>query len=586
MLERNHRPPSTERHVQMTPAGFEQDARAAGTPIPVQGPDAVRMERKAASPAVLALLAVALALAVAMLAIAAHQYRSQVMTEAESRSTAIARVLEEHAAKTLGIHAMTLSHLEWMVDDLGWERIDGSPLLHERLKTLASQTPEVQSYWITDETGRVRASSFEWPMRVLSAADREYFRAHLGAGDAIHIGPRLSGKINSEIFFTLSRRMELPGSRFQGVVQISLLPGYFADFYRSVLHDPRDVILLLREDGRAIVREPLGSAPDRADIGQFPELVTMPDANGTFRAVTSFDGVERVLARRKVPNLPIYVVYGTDIASIEAAWRNRVEPYALFAVPSIGLLGLLGVIALRRSRQAADAQEALRRANEALESRIAERTRHLDRALADKEVLLRDIHHRVKNNLQVILSLLELQAQRSPELEAPFSEALSRINTMGLIHEQIYRSTGVSSVRLDDFIEALVGHLSSFHRRPGREIAIHHDVEPVAIDLNRVVPFALILNEVLSNAFKHAFADRCSGTITITVTAEDGMLHLAVADDGTGTPEPGPAAEPGRRSMGMDLIRAFARQIRGEYRYTRTGGTRFDFVFPQDDEAS
>ncbi|MEF5726134.1 histidine kinase dimerization/phosphoacceptor domain -containing protein, partial [Escherichia coli] len=96
-----------------------------------------------------------------------------------------------------------------------------------------------------------------------------------------------------------------------------------------------------------------------------------------------------------------------------------------------GLLGLLGFIALRRSRQAADAQDALRRANEALESRIAERTRHLDQALADKEVLLRDIHHRVKNNLQVILSLLELQAQRSPELEAPFSEALSRINTMG-----------------------------------------------------------------------------------------------------------------------------------------------------------
>ncbi len=586
MLERNHRPPSTERHVQMTPAGFEQDARAARTPTSTKGPDGVRIGRKAASPAVLALLAVALALTVAMLAIAAHQYRSQVMAEAESRSTAIARVLEEHAAKTLGIHAMTLSHMEWMVDDLGWDRIDGSPLLYERLKTLASQSPEIQSYWITDETGRIRASSFEWPMRVLNVADREYFRAHLGAGDAIHIGPRLSGKVHSELIFTLSRRMELPGGRFQGVALLSLLPDYFADFYRSVLHDSRDVILLLREDGLAMVREPLGSATNGTDIGRYPELVTTPDTNGTFRAVTSFDGVERVLARRKVPDLPVYVVYGTDVASIEAAWHNRVEPYALFAAPSVGLLGLLGVVALRRSRQAADAQDALSRANEALESRIAERTRHLDQALSDKEVLLRDIHHRVKNNLQVILSLLELQSQRSPELEAPFSEALSRINTMGLIHEQIYRSTGVSSVRLDDFVEALAGHLSNFHRRPGREIAIRHQVEPLSLDLNRVVPFALILNEVVSNAFKHAFADRCSGTITITVTAEDGMLHLTVADDGTGTPEPTPAAEPGRRSMGMDLIRAFARQIRGEYRYTRADGTCFDLVFPQEDEAS
>ena len=91
---------------------------------------------------------------------------------------------------------------------------------------------------------------------------------------------------------------------------------------------------------------------------------------------------------------------------------------------------------------------------------------------------------------------------------------------------------------------------------------------------------------MLSNAFKHAFADRCSGTITISLRAENGMLYLTVTDDGTGTPETEPAAEPGRRSMGMDLIRAFARQIHGEYHYTRTGGTRFDLIFPQEDEAS
>lgn len=562
----------------MTPAGFEQDADAAGSP------DTVRARRKAASPAILALLAVALALTVALLVFAAYQYRSQVIAEAEVRSTAIARVLEEHAAKTLGIHAATLSHMEWMVDDLGWDRIDSSPLLHERLKAMAAQTPEVQSYWITDESGRVRASSFEWPMRPLNASDREYFRALLTPGSAIHVGPRLTGKINSEIFFTLSRRMELPNHDFQGVAQISLLPGYFADFYRSVLRGSSDVILLMREDGEVLVRTPANAAPERADIGRLPDLISIPDRNGTFRAVTPIDGVERLMARRKVPDLPVYVVYGTDVASIERAWRDRVIPYALFAIPALGLLGLLGSIALRRSRQAADAQEALRRSNEALEGRIIERTRHLDQALADKEVLLRDIHHRVKNNLQVILSLLELQAQRAPELEAPFSEALTRINTMGLIHEQIYRSTGVSAVALDSFIEALAGHLSSFHSRPGRTIVIRHRVEPLSLDLNRVVPFALILNEVVSNAFKHAFAGRCSGTIDIAVTAENGLLHLTIKDDGTGAPEPDDPSVRGRRSMGMDLIRAFARQIRGEYHFTRDAGTRFDLIFPQESE--
>ncbi|PWC87810.1 histidine kinase [Azospirillum sp. TSH100] len=560
----------------MTPAGFEQDTHAS------ESRNTGRGGRKAASLAVAALLAVALGLTAALLVFSGYQYRAQVIAEAENRSIAIARVLEEHAAKTLGIHAATLSHMEWMVDDLGWERIDDSPLLYERLKAMASQTPEVQSYWITDETGRVRASSYEWPMRPLNAADREYFRAHLNPDATIHIGPRLSGKIVSDLFFTLSRRMELPDRRFQGVAQISLLPSYFADFYRSVLHGSQDVILLMREDGEVLVRNPLNAPDDHADIGRFPELISTPDKGGVFHAVTPFDGVERVLARRKVPDLPVYVVYGTDVASIETAWRDRVLPYVLTAVPALGLLCLLGGIALRRSRQAADAQDALRRANEELEDRIADRTRHLDQALADKEVLLRDIHHRVKNNLQVILSLLELQAQRAPELEAPFSEALTRINTMGLIHEQIYRSTGVSAVRLDNFVEALAGHLNSFHSRPGRTIAIRHSVEPLSLDLNRVVPFALILNEVVSNAYKHAFTGRCTGTIDIALKAENSSLHLTIQDDGTGAPEPEHACTPGRRSMGMDLIRAFARQIRGEYHFTRAAGTRFDLVFPQE----
>ncbi|PWC32518.1 histidine kinase dimerization/phosphoacceptor domain -containing protein [Azospirillum sp. TSO35-2] len=573
----------------MTPVGLDHDARAARAgaglpddPLPTPATSG-RHSRQAVSPAVVALLVVAIALTAALLGIAAHQYRKQVMEEAESRSVAIARVLEEHAARTLGIHAASLLRVEWMVDDLGWNRVDDSPLLFERLKAMSGSAPEVQSYWITDETGRVRASSYEWPIRPLSAADREYFQVHRLGGDRIHIGTRLTGKILPEAFFTLSRRMTYANGTFQGVAQVSLLPSYFADFYRSVLHDSHDVILLMREDGTVLVREPLDGDRNTVDIGHYPNLIAAADDNGVFRAVTPFDGVERVMARRKVPDLPIYVLYGTDLRSIEAAWRDRVQPYVLFAAPAAALLILLGLIALRRSRQAVEAQEALHRANEALEDRIAERTRHLDQALTDKEVLLRDIHHRVKNNLQVILSLLELQAQRAPELEGPFSEALSRINTMGLIHEQIYRSTGVSVVRLDEFIEALAGHLRSFHRRPGRDIAIQHRVEPLSLDLNRVVPFALILNEVVSNAFKHAFADRASGTVTIALIEEGSVLHLTVQDDGTGSAEPIPAAGgTGRPSMGMDLIRAFTRQIRGDYRFTRDGGTRFDLTFPKD----
>lgn len=532
-------------------------------------------------PMTLTVLAAAMAVTLLMLALAALQYHAQIRSELRDQLLGTSRVLEEHAAKVLGIHAATLKHVEWMVDDLGWERIAGSPLLQQRLVHMAEDLPEVQSYWITDETGVVRATSQEWPVRALKVADREYFRIHAEGRREIHVGPRLLGRIRqNEVFFTVSHRMEKPDGSFQGVAQVSILPSYFSAFYRSALARPGDVILLLREDGSVLAREPAGGAagdPTKADIGRYPELISAPETDGIFRIVTAFDGVERLMVRRKVPDMPVYVAYGIDTATLTDEWRSRVAPYVYFAGPVAILLLVMGVIALRRSREVALAQRQLRQANDELEQRIAERTRHLDRALADKEVLLRDIHHRVKNNLQVILSLLQLQSQRLPALKPHFDEALARIHTMGLIHEQIYRSTGVSEVRLDEFVAALCGNLRSFYDRPERTVRISHDADPVVLDLNRAVPFSLILNEVVSNAYKHGFRDRSEGEIRIIVREEGDRIHLTIHDDGVGMPE----EQPKRKSMGMDLIRAFARQLGGSHAFSNDGGTRFDLAFPK-----
>lgn len=530
----------------------------------------------------LSIVAASIAAVLGVLALVAYLYRDQVEAEARSQSVAIARVLEEHANKILSIHAATLSHIEWMVDDLGWQRIAESPLLHRRLVEMADRLPEVQSYWIVDDAGMLRATSYEWPPRTLNVSDRDYFTAHSSGRRGIHIGDRLSGRINNEIFFTVSQRMESPDGSFQGVAQVSLLPSYFGEFYRSVLRNPNDVIILLRDDGMVISREPFVDNADKADIGRLPELIGAAESDGVFRTVTPFDGVERLMARRKVPGLPVHVVYGVATADLSAEWKARIAPYIYFAVPVTLLLAAVGAVASRRSREVTEAQAALRRVNDALEHRIAERTRHLDQALADKEVLLRDVHHRVKNNLQVIWSLLQLQAQRSPDLRPQFDEALSRINTMGLIHEQIYRSTGVSEVRLDEFIGALCQNLRSFHESPERTVTITYAADPVSLDLHRAVPFSLILNEVISNAFKHAFPKGRDGRIEISVTDQEDSIRLSVCDNGCGKADQASSS----RSMGMDLIRAFSRQLRGEYRFVNEDGLRFDLTFPKQSDGT
>ncbi len=199
-----------------------------------------------------------------------------------------------------------------------------------------------------------------------------------------------------------------------------------------------------------------------------------------------------------------------------------------------------------------------------LASDLSERKRMeeaLRRSLGEKELLLRDLHHRVKNNLQVISSLLDLQAREvvDPQALAKFRNCQDRIRSLVLIHEQLYRAGDVGSVDMRTYLGLLASHLAQAHVEPNGRVQVAVEVDAVRLDFDRALACGLIVNELVTNAVKHAFPAGAGGTVMVRVALLGTRLRLQVSDDGRGAS----AAARDSERLGMQLVHALCRQIGG-----------------------
>lgn len=203
----------------------------------------------------------------------------------------------------------------------------------------------------------------------------------------------------------------------------------------------------------------------------------------------------------------------------------------------------------------------------------------LARTLHEKEALLREVHHRVKNNLQVVSSLLNLQAQHAPEpARALLAESQARVRSIALVHEQLHRPSEPGLVDFAIYVRSLVEHIwRSFS--VGAPIALELAVEDVRLAIDRAIPAGLVINELVTNALLHAFPAGRAGTLQVAVHPVEGdRLEIVVADDGVGVPA---ALDPRQHgSLGLDLVYTFAEQLEATVEFERAGGTRFALRFP------
>jgi PAS domain S-box-containing protein len=232
------------------------------------------------------------------------------------------------------------------------------------------------------------------------------------------------------------------------------------------------------------------------------------------------------------------------------------------------------------------AEMALRDHRARLEQDVASRTAELEVRVAERDALLKEVHHRVKNNLQVISSLLEMQATRAddPQVFRQLEDACNRVLSIASIHELIYRGGTFAAVSLGDYARDLASRLIAFHGI-GDRVQVGLFDEGIVIDLERAVSCGLVLNELISNSCKHAFPPGKSGEIAIRLSHAGENIRLEVADTGPGFTLP--VDRPGKGSLGLSLVRALVgRNLAGTVGIRFENGTRVEIEFPERLEES
>ncbi|MFB2623821.1 hypothetical protein FVF72_00550 [Methanothermobacter sp. KEPCO-1] len=206
--------------------------------------------------------------------------------------------------------------------------------------------------------------------------------------------------------------------------------------------------------------------------------------------------------------------------------------------------------------------------------------RRLIESIEEKELLLREIHHRVKNNLQVISSLLNLQSSYidDPEIRGVLRDSQGRIMSMSMIHEKLYRSGNLIDIDVRSYIEGLVRNIMFSYMKPEQSVDLIFEIDDINLNVDTIMPLGLIVNELVTNALKYAFPDG-EGEVRVSLSREGEGFLLTVADNGVGLPDDFNLDD--LKSLGMLLVRNLTDQLNGELDYSSDSGTEFRVRFSE-----
>ena len=206
-----------------------------------------------------------------------------------------------------------------------------------------------------------------------------------------------------------------------------------------------------------------------------------------------------------------------------------------------------------------------------------------ENSLKEKEMLLREIHHRVKNNLQVISSLLSLQSRYSKDKQAieMAKESQNRIKAMALIHEKLYRSKDFANVEFNDYIKNLVNDLFASYKVSASRIVLNMDIENISLGIDTAIPTGLIVNELVTNCLKYAFTEGNDGEVMISLRSlDDDEKELIVSDNGVGLPESLDIKK--AESLGLRMITNLTeKSLHGKVNINKSNGTEFQIIFKE-----
>lgn len=397
---------------------------------------------------------------------------------------------------------------------------------------------------VYNASGRLigEASSPNAPQTI---GDREYF-ARLRSEEWIIGGQE---ELDNRHVFAVAQRLQQDGA-FAGVVA-----AFVDGTVLERLAAPQDLgkgstISIVRSDGWVVARNPPIDHPTNLSGTASMAALTSADQGAYQSAASPVDGVPRLVGFKQVPDLGYIALASVSQETALAGLWYSIWVVSLLLAP-IALALLIGSFLTARSMRRTKAAQ-----------------RSLASALEHNEVLFKEIHHRVKNNLQSINSLLQLH----PIPRDVRAEMSKRIFAMSAVHEHIYRTNSFEDVHVREYLMTLIENI-----RAGADprVQVEADLDDIIVGKDSAASLGLILNEVLSNAFKHAFAGRDDGKVTVTLKAQpDGQASLVVQDNGRGFDPSAPA-----KGIGKRLVEGLASQLGGEISHAQEDGYIFTLSF-------
>lgn len=220
---------------------------------------------------------------------------------------------------------------------------------------------------------------------------------------------------------------------------------------------------------------------------------------------------------------------------------------------------------------------------EKMNASISKKNEEIKLSLHEKELLLKEIHHRVKNNLQIISGILSLQNNSISDEKAKqiLVDGQDRIQTIALLHKTMYQNENFNMVSFQTYSNELITYIKQANITANKNITIHQEIEDVQFNIDTAIPLSLIINEIITNCYKHAFENKTEGSISISIKKQtDGFYELIIEDNGNGLPENFNSFE-NSKSVGFDLIHGLCQQIDGEIEITSKNGTKITIQFKE-----
>lgn len=337
----------------------------------------------------------------------------------------------------------------------------------------------------------------------------------------------------------------------------------------------------LSADGYSVAIEESGDAALAAAVARPPDLILL---DLRMAGLSGIDVCRRLKAGTQTRSIPvIFISAATDAAEKVEGLDVGAVDFISKPVQRAELRARVRThLDLHRLQAESERQAAqLLRANGLLNAELSERRRAeeaLAASLREKDDLLKEVHHRVKNNLALIISLMRLEAGRdaNEQTRAVLLEMQARIRSVVLLNEALYRTESYSRVRLADYLRQIATHLFQAQTRSTGAVRLVMNLAPVGVEARQAIPCGLIVNELVTNSLKHAFPNGRAGEISIALERAGGAATLRVSDNGIGLPQDFSSRR--SQSLGLQLVSDLARQLGGKLE-TGTGAT-FTISFP------